>query len=305
MCYRHTGREAHITCQRCGRNICPDCMVPASVGFQCPECVNRGAKETRQAKGAYGGARSTNPALTSWVLIGINVAVWLLVRTTGGHGSSWVDRLALLGQGRCVDPTNAGMYYPNHGSEQACTTLGGSSYATEWVPGVADGAAWQLVTSMFTHVDLMHIGFNMLALWFLGPQLEAAIGRVRFLALYLGAGLTGSAVVYWLSSPDAQTLGASGSVFGLMAALLVVSLKVGADPSPLLVWIGINVFITVTNRGSISWEGHLGGFLGGLAIIAMIVYSPKRHRTWWQFTGMGVLLVAVLVAVVARTAVLM
>lgn len=279
-------------------------MVPASVGFQCPECVNRGAKQTRQTQGAYGGARSANPALTSWVLIGVNVAVWLLVRATGGHGSSWIDRLALLGQGRCIDPSQAGMYYPSHGNEAACSALEGARYATEWVPGVADGAAWQLVTSMFTHVDPWHVGFNMLALWFLGPQLEAAIGRLRFLALYFGAGLTGSAIVYWLASPDAQTLGASGSIFGLMAALLVLSIKVGADPTPLLMWIGINVVITITGRDAISWEGHLGGFLGGLAIISMIVYAPRNHRTWWQFTGFGVLVVLVLVAVIARTAVL-
>src|SRR3546814_7484775 len=92
-CYRHPGREAYIRCQRCDRTICPDCMVPASVGFQCPSCVHEGAKQTKQHKTAYGGTRSANPALTSWVLIGINVAVWLLITATGGAKSDWVLRL--------------------------------------------------------------------------------------------------------------------------------------------------------------------------------------------------------------------
>ncbi|MDN5895725.1 MAG: rhomboid family intramembrane serine protease [Nocardioides sp.] len=279
-------------------------MVAAAVGFQCPDCVGRGAKQTRQASAKYGGTRSANPALTSWVLIGVNAAVWALILITGGNGSSWVSRLALLGRGRCVDGSNPAYYFPEHGTEQACSMIAASGRASDWVPGVADGAAWQLLTSMFTHVDVLHIGFNMLALWFLGPQLEALIGRTRFLMLYFGAGLTGSAVVYWLAAPEAQTYGASGAVFGLMAALLVIGLKIGGEITPLLMWIGINVVITVTGRSEISWQGHLGGFIGGLAITAMLVYAPKTHRTWWQFSGMGLLLVVILGSVLARTAVL-
>ena len=79
---------------------------------------------------------------------------------------------------------------------------------------------------MFTHVEIWHIGFNMLALYVLGPAARAAIGRTRFLALYLLSGLAGSATVLWLSAPHSQTLGASGAIFGLMGALLVVAIKV-------------------------------------------------------------------------------
>ena len=89
------------------------------------------------------------------------------------------------------------------------------------LPGVADGAYWQLVTSMFTHVQVVHIGFNMLALWVLGPQLELVVGRARFLALYFLSGLAGSALIYW-AGPEytlGGTIGASGAVFGLMGAL--------------------------------------------------------------------------------------
>ena len=130
---------------------------------------------------------------------------------------------------------------------------------------MSDGAYWQLVTNAFTHVEVWHIGFNMLALWVLGPQLELAIGRTRFLALYFLSALAGSTLVYWLGGTTTATLGASAAVFGLMGALLVLALKVGGNVQQILMWIGINFLITVVWRGTISWQGHLGGFLGGAA----------------------------------------
>ncbi len=283
VCYRHPKREAHIRCQRCGRPICPDCMRPAAVGFQCPECVQEGSRSTRSGRTAYGGRRPGNPALTSQVLIAVNVAVWLLITVTGGSRSPWVDRLALLPQGGVFG-------FPNGTVQQ--------------INGVANGAVWQLLTSMFTQVEIWHIGFNMLALWFLGPQLEAAVGRARFLALYLLSGLTGSLFVYWLAPVHTPTLGASGAIFGLMGGLLVIALKVKADPRQLLVWIGLNFVITVVGRGFISWQGHLGGFIGGCLIGAIIAYAPRKGRTVWQAAGFGVLSAALVVAYVARTVML-
>ncbi len=90
-CYRHPDREAHIRCQRCDRVICPDCMRPAAVGFQCPECVKEGAKTTRSGRTAYGGLRPTDASLTSMVLIAINAAVWIAIIATGGSGSELLD----------------------------------------------------------------------------------------------------------------------------------------------------------------------------------------------------------------------
>ena len=170
-CYRHPDRESYIRCQRCERTICPDCMRDAAVGFQCPSCVAEGTKATRSGRTAYGGRRSGNPALTSLVLIGINVAVWLAITLTGGRASPLADSLALLVGSRC-DPTGQAGTYTGAPTEQICEqALGGT-----WVTGAADGATWQLLTSMFTHVELLHLAANMLALWFLGPQLEAAVG---------------------------------------------------------------------------------------------------------------------------------
>ena len=275
-------------------------MRQAAVGFQCPSCVNEGAKTTRAGRTPYGGSRSGNPALTSQVLIGINAAVWLLILATGGQAGAWFSRLALTPLGRCEIADGSGRFFP--GLDEAQCAL--RPELLSWSTGVADGAWWQLVTSMFTHVDLWHIGFNMLALWFLGPQLEALLGRWRYLAVYLLSGLCGSALVYWAAGVHTPTIGASGAIFGLMGALLVVALKVRADPRQLLVWIGLNFLITVLGRGFISWQGHLGGFLGGVALAAALVLAPRTGRTTWQALGLGAVVLFVVVAVVARTLVL-
>ncbi|WP_337191839.1 rhomboid family intramembrane serine protease [Nocardioides flavescens] len=293
-CYRHPGREAHIRCQRCNRVICPECMRPASVGFQCPECVAEGAKQTRQARTAYGGLRPTDASRTSIVLIALNVAVWIAVMVTGGSSSRLVDWLALRPNGLCI----SGRYGADV-TQAVCDQAGGT-----FLPGVVDGAYWQLVTSMFMHVQPLHIGFNMLALWVLGPQLELAIGRARFLALYFISGLAGSALVYWAASEYGATLGASGAIFGLMGALAVIAFKVGGDVRGILTWIGINFVITFV-VARISWQGHLGGFLGGLAVAAILVYAPRGpRRTAFQTAGLCFVLAVVLFAIAARSVVL-
>jgi membrane associated rhomboid family serine protease len=278
-CYRHPDRETHIRCQRCDRPICPDCMRQAAVGFQCPDCVKEGMRTTRQARTAYGGRRTATSGVVTKALIGANLLVFLLVIATGGADGvvRWLFALIPVGG----------------------TALVNGQLQT--VQGVADGAYWQLLTSAFTHVELWHIGFNMVALFILGPQLEAILGRTRFLALYLLSGLGGSAAVYWWAAPASSTVGASGALFGLMAALLVVAVKVRGDVQGLLVLVGINAAITVFGRGYISWQGHLGGFLGGLALALVLVYAPRAHRTAWQVAGMSVVGAGVAAAVVVRT----
>ena len=293
-CYRHPGREAHIRCQRCERVICPDCMRPAAVGFQCPECVKEGAKTTRSGRTAYGGLRPTDASVTSGVLIALNVAVWLALTVTGGQGSRLFDWLVLRTQALCAVPGAGGADV----SRSVCERAGGT-----YLPGVVDGAYWELLTSMFSHVQVWHIGFNMLALWVLGPQLELAVGRVRFLALYFVSGLAGGALVLW-AGPEYSfggTLGASGAIFGLMGALAVVALKVGGDVRGVLTWIGINFALTFL-IANISWQGHLGGFLAGSAIGAILVYAPRARRTTVQVLGTSAVALIVLAAILARIA---
>ncbi|MET0840278.1 MAG: rhomboid family intramembrane serine protease, partial [Marmoricola sp.] len=167
------------------------------------------------------------------------------------------------------------------------------------VRGVDDGAWWQLVTSMFTHVEPLHIAFNMLALYFLGPMLETVLGRTRFLAVYLVSGLVGSATVMLFSDPHTQTLGASGAIFGLMGALVVLALKVGGQVQTVLVWIGLNLVFTFTVSG-ISWQGHIGGLVGGVVLGAVMVYAPRQRRSLVQWGATAAVLVITLVVVAVR-----
>lgn len=256
-------------------------MRSAAVGFQCPDCVKEGARQTRSGRTPYGGQISRNPALTTQVLVGINAAVWLLILATGAASSLWVGRLALVPDTTCVQATAGG-----------CTQV---------IDGVANGDWWQLLTSMFAHVQVWHIGFNMLALWILGPQLELFLGRGRYLALYLLSGLAGSVCVYWFESPHSLTLGASGALFGVMGGLAVVALKSHGNLGGLVTWIALNFAFTFMPGMNISWQGHLGGFVGGCLLGALMVYAPRQHRTLVQVGGMVAFALILLGLVVTRT----
>lgn len=288
-CAYHPGRPAGVRCQRCGNPICGECMVEAPVGHQCRRCLAQGMAMTRQAEGPYGGRRSANPALTSLVLIGINALVWVAIMVSGGFAGTISNLFALTPGGLCeigVD-TYIGV------SPSACVAEGGS-----FVPGPLNGGWWQVLTSAFTHISILHIGMNMLALWFLGPAIERVLGRARFLALYFVSALTASAFILWLATPTTTTLGASGAISGLMGALLVLVLRHRGDVRTVLMWIGINVVITVVGSAGISWQGHLGGFLGGIAVTALLVVLRKQ-RPWQWMAVAGVATVA-LVAMAAR-----
>ena len=274
-------------------------MRDAAVGFQCPSCVSEGARTTRQGRTTYGGRRSGNPATTSLVLIGLNVAVWLAITLTGGRASRLADVFALLVGSRCDPVGQAGAYVAPFTEAQCVQEVGGA-----WVTGVGDGAVWQLVTSMFTHIEVWHLAGNMIALYFLGPQIEAAIGRTRFLALYLVSGLAGSAMVLWFAGDQVQTVGASGAIFGLMGALLVMAVKVGGNVSQIGLLLLANLVITFSVPG-ISWQGHLGGFLGGVLVGAVLVYSPRGpRRPQWQAAGIGLVALVVLASIAAQVALL-
>jgi membrane associated rhomboid family serine protease len=294
-CYRHPDREAYIRCQRCERFICPECMRPAAVGFQCPECVKEGAKTTRSGRTAYGGLRPTDSSITTAVLVALNAAVWIAILATGGTTSRLADYLGLRGTGLCG--VGRGEALATHA---VCDQSGGT-----WLPGVGDGAYWQVVTSMFTHVEIWHIFGNMFALWLFGPQLEAQLGRLRFLALYFISGLAGSAGVLLLTNQYTLTYGASGAVFGLLGAFAVMTLKRGEDLRPILVWIAIVFFLGFVGSRSVSWQGHLGGLLGGVAAAAVLVFAPRGpRRTPVQVAGLVATTVVVLAIIALRAATL-
>ena len=152
-------------------------MRDAAVGFQCPDCVKEASKGTRQNRAMYGGERSADPRLTSFVLIGINAVVWLAI--TGHRWSHLVaDRPAGAATRRGVRP---GRRLRSTTSRRRVCEASGATF----LPGFSDGAWWQLVTAAFTHVEIWHLAMNMLALFILGPALEGIVGRARFLAIYL------------------------------------------------------------------------------------------------------------------------
>ncbi len=269
VCYRHPDREAHIRCVRCDRRICPDCMIPASVGFQCPECVREGNKGLRQATTVFGGRVTDNPGYVTKVLIGINVVAYVLQQAVSGFTNSFFDvGLAVDAGGRIV--------------------------------GVADGEYYRLLTSAFLHGSLLHIAFNMYALFLFGPPVEAALGRARFAALYLVAAVGGSALSYAFASPAQPSLGASGAVFGVLGAFLVVYHRLGRDTSTVMVLLAINFVIGfVVPR--IDWRAHLGGLVAGALCAAAIAYAPEKQRTAVQAAGIGATVLVVVAVVVWRT----
>lgn len=269
VCYRHPDRETHIRCTRCERPVCADCMVSASVGFQCPECVREGGRAVREAR-TVGGARvrppSVHGAVVTKTLIGLNLAMFALVLA---YGDRFVERFMLLGHALVR-------------GEPA---------------GIAEGEWYRLFTAAFLHQEVWHILFNMLGLWMLGPPLEAALGRVRFLALYLISALGGSAASYLIADANVASLGASGAVFGLFGAALVVGRRINADLRPLIALLVINLVITFLNVNRIDWRAHLGGLVVGALTALCLVHAPREHRTAIQ-VGALTAIVAVLVGIV-------
>ncbi|MGN9755666.1 rhomboid family intramembrane serine protease [Streptomyces sp. SD31] len=277
VCYRHPDRETGVRCTRCERPICPDCMVSASVGFQCPHCVRSGsgtghAPTASQPRTLAGGTITADPRLFTKILIGINVAVFIAVHVW----SSLLTDLVLLGAWPPAPFT-----------------------PTE---GVAGGEWYRLVTSMFTHEEPWHIGFNMLSLWFLGGPLEAALGRARYLTVYFVSGLAGSALAYLLTSPTTATLGASGAIFGLFGATAVLMRRLNYDMRPIIALLVINLIFTFSPGFNISWQAHIGGLVAGVITGYAMVHAPREHRALVQYGASALVLAVVVLLTLLRTA---
>jgi membrane associated rhomboid family serine protease len=230
--------------------------------------------------------------------MGINLLIWLGIAATGGRTSRLADALALMPTGRCGSLSAPNQWYPSIGDQAVC--VGATGGDGLWMPGVADGAWWQLVTSAFTHVEIWHIATNMLALFILGPPTEQILGRARFLAVYVAGALGGSTTVMLLSDPAGSTVGASGAIFGLLGALLVTFTKARLNTQWITQNLVLGVVITVVGWRFISWQGHLGGLLAGAAAAAIIAFAPKAHRSAFQWTGLGLLIGALLVGSALR-----
>jgi membrane associated rhomboid family serine protease len=167
--------------------------------------------------------------------------------------------------------------------------------------GVAAGEWYRLITAMFLHYGVLHLLLNMYALWILGRELEAVLGRLRFIALYLLAGLGGNVAAYLFSAPNAATAGASTAVFGLMAAVFVVLKRLNLSVAPILPVIVINVIFTFA-VANISVAGHLGGLIVGALVAAILAYAPRGQRDLVQGIGCAAALLVLLALAIFRTA---
>jgi membrane associated rhomboid family serine protease len=258
-------------------------MREASVGFQCPECVAEGRRTQRPVRTAFGGSAAGQAGFATITLLVLNILLFLLSLASaknagnalGGSGfggllggqTPLMEKLAVIG---AVRTSEGGPVIPY---------------------GVAQGEYYRLITAMFMHYGLLHIGMNMWALWILGRTLESALGPLRFTALYLVAGLGGNVAAY-VFQPEALSAGASTALFGLFGALFLVLRKLGRDTSSVIPVIVINLIFTFSVPG-ISIAGHVGGLITGAIAGAGIAYAPRANRT------------AVQIAVLAGTTVLL
>ena len=264
-CYRHPDRETRVSCSSCGRPICPDCMTPTPVGMRCPECASQRTRVVRNPTGTPSGFGAF-PA--TYVLIAVNAIVYLIEIASGGGGLN----------------TSGGSVSSDFGL---------------YGPFVAEGEWYRLVTSGFLHAGILHIGFNMLLLFFLGRLLEPALGMPRFVALYFASLLAGSFGALVLD-PNALTVGASGAIFGLAGAVFIIARGRGMDAlaGQIGFLILFNLFFSFA-APHISVGGHLGGLAGGVVCALAIVAGEKgmlgRSRRPLEIAAMcAVAVVAVL-----------
>lgn len=251
VCYRHPSRQTRVSCSSCGRPICPDCMTPTSVGMRCPEC----SRERTKVKTARSLPSIPSRLTLTNALIAINVIAFLAEIATGGTLGS----------------TQHSTLYQNG-------ALAG--YLIVHTPGYTGQTHeyWRLLSYGFLHESLLHILFNMVFLYIMGPLLEPAIGRLNYAAVYFASLLAGSFGAL-LFEPDAPTVGASGALFGVLGALIVVARKRGISiwQSGLGITLAINIVFALTYSG-ISIGAHLGGLVAGLISGALIVELSERRR---------------------------
>ncbi|GAA1873221.1 rhomboid family intramembrane serine protease [Pseudonocardia ailaonensis] len=270
-CARHPDRPTGLSCTRCGRPACVECLRDASVGQQCVDCVREGSRGSRRATTVAGAPPGGKPLVVP-VLMALNIALFVFTAAQARSiGSN--DRAALF---------------------------------REWVlvPGRVDTDWWTPLTSGFLHYGPLHLAFNMFALWIIGRDLELVLGRGRFLAVYLVALLGGSASVLVFTAPNTATAGASGAVFGLMGGYFVVARRLRVPTQQVVTLIAINLAIGFIPGSSLSVAGHLGGLVVGGLATAAIVHAPNvRNRTLMQVGAIAVLTIVVLSVIVGRAAV--
>src|ERR1700745_233225 len=277
-CYRHPDRETGLSCSECGRPICADCATFAPVGIRCPDHASVTGRRAptrlrpRPVRRAPGVALATNDAPVTKILIGINLAVYLITGVQGAGlnspGGSLFNKFVLVGSN-----SHLGFF----------GRTGDLAHDHEW---------WRLFTSMFLHASVLHIAFNMFALWVIGRPVEQYLGTARYIGLYFVSGLAGSAGAL-LQTPGV-TVGGSGAIFGILGAMRVIEWqatgRLGGNAMTLIV---INLVISFAIPG-ISWGGHVGGLIGGILVTLAYAHWSDRGRAQYGQLGLGGILGLVL-----------
>jgi membrane associated rhomboid family serine protease len=273
-CYRHPGRETYVSCVRCGRPACPDCLRSAAVGQQCVDCVREGNRGTRRAGAVFGG-RPAAGAVVTWALVAINVLLYLVELAHPSLGNDW----AMLGRAEIVP--------------------GGP------LQGVSQGQWYRLLTSAFlpppglSGLGPLDIAFNMWALILVGPALEKLLGHTRYLTVYLVSAIGGSVMFYLIGPTNVEALGASGAIFGLFGAWFVVARRLRLDSRWIVTVVVLNLVIGFVVPG-IAWQAHVGGILAGGLLTAAYAYAPRTNRALIQGGATVVVLAILLLALLAR-----
>lgn len=278
-CYRHPNRETGVACSSCGRPICPDCMTPTPVGMRCPECARDRTKVRTAAavrNRALRGTGLTRYSVTE-IILAINVLVFLAEVGTG---------TGILG-------------------------TSGNGFGTVFYDGLLYGPfihgavnqPYRLFTAAFIHAGLIHIAFNMWFLYIVGTSLERGIGRLPFLAIYVASIFAGSFGAL-LFEPRVPSVGASGALFGLFGALIVIAARRGISiwQSGLGATLVLNIVISLSIP-DISIGAHAGGLAGGLILGWLYVQFGERVSRERRAVFYGGCLVVAVVAVAGAYAV--
>lgn len=272
FCYRHPDRQSFVLCQRCGRTVCPECQTQAAVGVICPECMKeQRAAQTpvqRKAERRWSASRpvsvvDTRP-LATYVIIALTAFVFV-VTLIPGFGTAVQN--TLLFWAPALYPEISGRFEP-----------------------------WRILTAALVHGSFWHLGLNMLALWMIGRSLEPLLGRGRFVALYVLSAAGGSVAVALLSFLT-PVVGASGAIFGLFGALIVIGRHIGANIAGIAIVLAINLAIGFVPGMGVSWQAHVGGLVVGLLVGFIYVRTRsarQKSAQIWLLVGVGLVLVALL-----------
>lgn len=260
-----------MLCQRCGNTICGECQTTAPVGVICPDCAKDAQRAHPVARSSVGARVSDGTPIVTYVIMGLCAIVF---------AGQWITQTVA----GLPSITEALWYAPLYSMPQTFEP-------------------WRMMTTLFTHSPnvIFHILLNMYTLWLFGRQLEQFLGRGRYLAMYLISGFAGSLGVMFWAYVEPQSLfvpvvGASGAIFGLLGAFLVIGRHMGGNITSLLILLAINLAIGFIPGGAISWQAHVGGLIGGavVAFIFMRTRQPRQQSSqrWLTVAWAGVLVLA-------------